>query len=58
MFVRWVNVSIDDVLEPPSKDALLKKAEDVAAKVQKNFERGMISDAERRQELIDIWTKG
>ena len=59
---RWatrsgVTISIDDVLEPPSKDALLKKAEDVAAKVQKNFERGMISDAERRQELIDIWTK-
>ena len=39
---RWatrsgVTISIDDVLEPPSKNALLKKAEDVAAKVQKNF---------------------
>jgi DNA-directed RNA polymerase subunit beta' len=35
----------------------MKKSEDLAAKVQKNFERGMVSDLERRQELIDIWTK-
>ena len=56
---RWatrsgVTISIDDVVEPPTKETLLKKAEETAAKVQKNFERGMISDAERRQELIDI----
>ena len=52
-----VTISIDDVVPPPEKEALMKKSEDLAAKVQKNFERGMISDLERRQELIDIWTK-
>lgn len=52
-----VTISIDDVVPPPEKDGLMKKAEDLAAKVQKNFERGMVSDLERRQELIDIWTK-
>ena len=52
-----VTISIADVVPPPEKDALMKKSEDLAAKVQKNFERGMVSDLERRQELIDIWTK-
>ena len=28
-----------------------------AAKVQKQFERGLITDDERRQELIEIWTE-
>ena len=28
-----------------------------AAKVQKQFERGLITDDERRQELIEIWTQ-
>ncbi len=52
-----VTISIADVIPPPEKEALMKKSEDLAAKVQKNFERGMVSDLERRQELIDIWTK-
>ena len=28
-----------------------------AAKVQKQFERGLVTDEERRQELIEIWTQ-
>ena len=31
--------------------------EDQAAKVQKQFDRGLITDEERRQELIEIWTQ-
>ena len=59
---RWatrsgVTISIHDVTVPPQKEALLSKAEDAAAKVQKNFERGLVSEAERRDELIDIWTR-
>jgi DNA-directed RNA polymerase subunit beta' len=59
---RWatrsgVTISIHDVTVPPQKEALLSAAEDQAAKVQKNFERGLVSEAERRDELIDIWTK-
>jgi len=59
---RWatrsgVTVSIEDVVVPPEKDALLKAAEDKADKVQSNYERGLVSDSERRQELIEIWTR-
>lgn len=52
-----VTISISDVVAPPEKPALLKKAEALDEKVQRQYERGLITDTERRQELIGIWTK-
>ncbi|HET6560605.1 MAG TPA: DNA-directed RNA polymerase subunit beta' [Marmoricola sp.] len=52
-----VTVSIDDVVTPPEKAEILARFEDLAAKVQTQFERGLITDDERRQELIEIWTR-
>ncbi|MEY4322672.1 MAG: hypothetical protein RL410_453, partial [Actinomycetota bacterium] len=52
-----VSIGIEDVVVPGEKPALLAAAEEEAAKVERNFARGLISDSERRTELIDIWTK-
>ncbi|GAA5144569.1 DNA-directed RNA polymerase subunit beta' [Nocardioides marinquilinus] len=52
-----VTVSIDDVTTPDDKAEILSKYESDAAKVQKQFERGLVTDDERRQELIEIWTE-
>jgi DNA-directed RNA polymerase subunit beta' len=52
-----VTVSIEDVVTPPRKAEILEDFEAQAAKVQKQFERGLITDDERRQELIEIWTQ-
>ncbi len=52
-----VTISISDVVAPPQKPELLKAAEERDEKVQRQYERGLITDAERRQELIGIWTK-
>jgi DNA-directed RNA polymerase subunit beta' len=59
---RWatrsgVTISIEDVVTPASKGQILEQYEEQAAKVQKQFERGLITDDERRQELIEIWTQ-
>jgi DNA-directed RNA polymerase subunit beta' len=59
---RWatfsgVTVSIDDVTTPANKAEILSGYEAQAAKVQKQFERGLVTDEERRQELIEIWTQ-
>jgi DNA-directed RNA polymerase subunit beta' len=59
---RWatrsgVTISFDDVVAPPQKDELLGRAEDRARAVQDQFDDGLITDAERRQELIEIWTR-
>ncbi|HZV26793.1 MAG TPA: DNA-directed RNA polymerase subunit beta', partial [Acidothermaceae bacterium] len=52
-----VTISISDVVTPPNKQEILEKYEAKADKVQKQFERGLITDDERRQELIEIWTQ-
>ena len=52
-----VTVSIDDVTTPDDKAKILSGYEDKAAKVQKQFERGLVTDEERRQDLIEIWTE-
>jgi DNA-directed RNA polymerase subunit beta' len=52
-----VTIAIDDVLTPPRKQEILETYEGKADKVQEQFERGLITDDERRQELIEIWTQ-
>jgi DNA-directed RNA polymerase subunit beta' len=51
-----VTVAIEDVVAPPNKAAILDTYERRADKVQREYERGLITDDERRQELIEIWT--
>ncbi|RJL23509.1 DNA-directed RNA polymerase subunit beta' [Bailinhaonella thermotolerans] len=52
-----VTISIDDVIAPPNKGEILASYERRADKVQREYERGLITDEERRQELIEIWTQ-
>ncbi|WP_026928167.1 DNA-directed RNA polymerase subunit beta' [Granulicoccus phenolivorans] len=59
---RWgtrsgVTVSISDVMTPPNKPELLEVYDARATKIDKQYERGFITEDERRQELIEIWTE-
>jgi len=51
-----VTISIEDVAAPPNKAEILDAYEKRADKVQREYERGLITDDERKQELIEIWT--
>jgi DNA-directed RNA polymerase subunit beta' len=50
-------IGIEDVVTPPEKQEILNEFEARAEKVQLQYEKGLITDDERRQELIEIWTK-
>ncbi len=52
-----ITVSISDVVTPARKPEILEGYETKAAKVQTQYEKGLITDDERRQELIEIWTQ-
>ncbi|HEY9352403.1 MAG TPA: DNA-directed RNA polymerase subunit beta' [Nocardioides sp.] len=52
-----VTIAIDDVITPPNKAEILGGYEARAEKVQREFNRGLITDDERKQELIEIWNK-
>ena len=52
-----LTISIDDVKTPPEKRALLDRYEKEADKVETQFRRGIITDGERRQQEVRIWTE-
>ena len=52
-----VTVSVYDIEIPESKPQILKAAEESAEKVLKNYKRGLISNEERYNEIIKIWSK-
>ncbi len=59
---RWatrsgVTIAISDVATPAQKAEILEQHEERALKVQQQYDRGLITDDERRQELIEIWTQ-
>src|SRR6185503_3081015 len=51
-----LTISISDVTTPPAKAGLLEKFEGEATKVENQYDRGIITDDERRQQEIEIWT--
>ena len=52
-----VTIAISDVATPANKQEILDRYETLAAKVQDQYETGLITNPERRQELIEIWTR-
>src|SRR6202167_2156945 len=51
-----LTISINDVQTPPDKAAILYGSEKEAEKAETQFKRGIITDDERRQKEIEIWT--
>jgi DNA-directed RNA polymerase subunit beta' len=51
-----LTVSIDDVKTPKKKREILDGYEKQADKVETQFRRGIITDGERRQQEVTIWT--
>jgi DNA-directed RNA polymerase subunit beta' len=52
-----VTIAISDVVTPSAKPQILRSYEAKASRVQDQFDNGLITDDERRQELIEIWSK-
>jgi DNA-directed RNA polymerase subunit beta' len=52
-----LTVSIDDVKTPPEKKQILADHEKQAEKQEDNFRKGIITDGERRQKEVEIWTE-
>ena len=51
-----LTISISDVKTPERKAELLQKFEEEADRIESQFDRGIITDDERRQKEIEIWT--
>jgi DNA-directed RNA polymerase subunit beta' len=51
-----LTISINDVRTPPTKGEIIARYEGEAQKAEAQFKRGIITDDERRQKEIEIWT--
>ena len=51
-----LTISVDDVRTPPDKAEILERHESEAERVETQFRRGIITDGERRQKEVEIWT--
>jgi DNA-directed RNA polymerase subunit beta' len=51
-----LTISIDDVKTPEEKKSILDRHEKEAEKIENQFRRGIITDGERRQKEVEIWT--
>ncbi|UZW14000.1 DNA-directed RNA polymerase subunit beta' [Clostridium pasteurianum] len=52
-----ITVSTSDMTVPPEKKTLLNEAQMSVDKIEKLYRRGYISENERYERVIDVWTK-
>ncbi len=58
-WATWSGVTIGmaDIIQPPNKVEILERHEKEAERIDKQYQRGLMTAEERRGELIEIWTK-
>jgi DNA-directed RNA polymerase subunit beta' len=52
-----VTIGMEDVVAPPGKKEILERYEKEADRIDKQYQRGLMTAEERRGELIEIWTR-
>lgn len=55
--IGGITISIDDIKIPPQKWQLLDAPEEAVEKIDEQFRRGLITEEERHQRMVDIWTR-
>src|SRR6184192_2624789 len=52
-----ISISIKDMVIPPSKEQLLKRAHDDVREIEEQYKNGLITDGERYNKVVDIWAE-
>ena len=55
-FKGGLSFNLNDVIIPPEKEKLVAKATSEVAEVMENYNMGLITNNERYNQIIDIWT--
>jgi DNA-directed RNA polymerase subunit beta' len=55
-FQAGISIGIDDMIIPDSKKDIVKEARGRIAEVEGQFSKGIITDGERYNKVVDIWT--
>ncbi|MCL6456658.1 MAG: DNA-directed RNA polymerase subunit beta' [Gorillibacterium sp.] len=52
-----ISISVSDVIVPPEKKKLIQEADDKVKLVMNQFRRGLITEEERYNRVIEIWSR-
>ena len=52
-----VTISKNDIVVPPNKEEVLAGYEERVAKIEQQYERGLITEGERHESIVNIWTE-
>ena len=52
-----VTIGVDDAIIPEEKEKLVKESTETVEKIRSLYEKGVITDGERYNKVIDVWTR-
>jgi len=52
-----ISIGVDDMVIPQSKDSILTRAEQEVKNIQSQYTSGLLTDGERYNKVVDIWTR-
>ena len=52
-----ISIGVDDMVIPGSKNAMLEVAQREVVEIQNQYNNGLLTDGERYNKVIDIWTR-
>jgi DNA-directed RNA polymerase subunit beta' len=52
-----ITISKNDIVIPPTKEEVLADYEERVGRVEAQYERGLITDGERKEQIVAIWTE-
>ncbi len=55
--IGGVSISIDDMIIPPKKQEILKRAEEQITEISRQYTEGLITQGEKYNKVVDIWAK-
>lgn len=55
--VGAITISVSDIIIPKEKEKLLSEAEELVDKYEKAYRRGLASDEERYEKVIEVWNR-
>ena len=55
--VAGMTVAISDVIVPPKKKTIISDTQQIVNKVERRYDRGLITEEERYHKVVDLWSK-
>jgi DNA-directed RNA polymerase subunit beta' len=52
-----MTIGLWDIVTPPEKAESLKSADDLVSAIDKQFQRGLITDEERYEQVVELWKR-